>query len=196
MALLGGFSGVALSVALAAAGTTTGVLLAPDPPRTDAAAEFSFESPPPIPFTRCDAPKIRTAAPEFAVRTLDGDRLGLAEVKGQPTVLFFMAYWCGTCLPEAEALGRLHAEFSDRGLRIIAVDIDPTSTPEALAEFREAAGNPGYTFAFDHDGATARAFRVANLDVTVILDAEGRIAYRDSFVTDYQTLRRALGAVL
>ncbi len=191
---MSGFPGVVLSVALAAAGTTAGVSLAPDPPPSDAAR--SFPSSTPIPFTRGDAPAVRTAAPDFAVRTLDGGRLQLASVKGRPTVLFFMAYWCGTCLPEAQALGRLHAELSDRGIRIIAVDIDPTSTPEALAEFREAAGNPGYVFAFDQDGATARAFRVANLDVTVIIDAAGRIAYRDAFVTDYETLRRALGAVL
>lgn len=189
-----GLSGALLSLALAASGTTIGALLAPERPK--AAADLAFSTPSPIPFARVPGPDVRAAAPQFAVRTLEGRRLGLAEARGRPTVLFFMAYWCGTCIPEAQALGRLHQELSDRGVQIIAVDIDPTSSAEALAEFREAAGDPGYLFAFDERGATARAFGVATLDATVIIDAQGRIAYRDAFVTDYATLRRALGAVL
>jgi peroxiredoxin len=188
---------VLVSVGLAAGGTAAGVLLAPgSPARPDAAAGFAFSSPAPLPLSRGAAPSDLASAPAFSVRVFDGGTITLADVRDRPTVLFFMAYWCGTCIPEAQALGRLHREFASQGLRIIAVDIDPTSSREALAGFREAAGSPGYMFAFDDGGKTTRAYGIATLDATVIIDRDGRIAYRDAFVTDYLTLRDAIARVI
>jgi peroxiredoxin len=130
-------------------------------------------------------------APEFRIRTVDGRTMGLADVRGKPTVLFFMAYWCGTCLPEARALGRIQAQFADR-VQVIAVDVDPTSSRAALREFANAAGNPPYTFAFDEGGATARAFQLRTLDTTIVIDPSGRIVYRDGAPTPYETLLRVI----
>jgi peroxiredoxin len=113
-------------------------------------------------------------APDFTLTTLEGETVSLASERGHPMVLFFMAGWCATCIPEAQALGRIHADLGDRVL-ILAVSIDPADTPEQLRGFIEAAGNPGYAFAHDRSGRLARAYQVLALDTTVIMPGPDRV---------------------
>ena len=105
---------------------------------------------------------------------------------GKPTIVFFMAYWCGPCVPEAQALTRLEQEYGD-AINIIAIDLDPSSTPEALSQFKRAAGNGDYVWGFDLEGKIANSWRIRTLDTTLILDGDGYIVYRDDSPTDYAT---------
>jgi peroxiredoxin len=127
-------------------------------------------------------------APSFSVVTSAGSRFSLPARK--PAAVFFMAGWCGTCIPEAEALAAIDKEFGGR-VAIVAVSADPTDSPAALRRFAETAG-ARYGFVHDKDGTLATAFGVRSLDTTVVVDSEGRIVFRDAVPTDQATLRRAL----
>lgn len=141
------------------------------------------------------APAKGEVAPDFSVPTLDGGTFSLADQRGKPTVVFFMAYWCGTCVPEAQALDRIHQEYGDK-VSILALDIDPSSSPQALQRFAQLAGSPNYTFGFDKDNTVLQKFKVRSLDTTIIIDADGNIVYRDSYPTPYKTLKAALEKVV
>lgn len=130
-------------------------------------------------------------APDFIVTTLDGGEYSLGTQRGTPTIIFFMAYWCGTCLPEAQALARLNEEYGN-AINIIAIDIDATSSVDALNQFKLASGNGEYTWAFDYDQLVSISYRVRALDTTLILDADGYIIYRDERPTDYGTLKNVI----
>ncbi len=73
------------------------------------------------PAQRRPAAPFRLATASFA----DGSVFDLTHERGNVVVLFFMAAWCTTCIPEARALNALYEEYGDRGLRILAIDIDP-----------------------------------------------------------------------
>ena len=130
-------------------------------------------------------------APNFTVSTLEGGEFSLGEHRGNPTIIFFMAYWCGPCIPEAQALARLNQEYGN-DINIIAIDIDATSSVDALNQFKLAADNGAYTWAFDFNQLVTNSYRVRALDTTLILDADGYIIYRDERPTDYKTLKNAL----
>ncbi len=130
-------------------------------------------------------------APDFSVPTLDGNTFALSKQRGKPTAILFMAYWCTRCIPEATALGQLQREYGDR-VSLAAIDPDPSSTPELLAQFKRAAGNGPITWAFDGEGRVLTAFQVVALDTTLIFDREGHLVYRDEVPTTYQTLKREL----
>lgn len=128
-------------------------------------------------------------APAFVVTTVGGTSFTLPAQK--PAVLFFMAGWCATCLPEAEALDRIERSVGDR-VAILAVDADPADSRANLEQFIASAGSPRYGFAHDRDGRLVAAFDAQALDTTVVVDAAGRVVYRDAVPTDEPVLRRAL----
>ena len=129
-------------------------------------------------------------APNFTVPTLDNSTFTLADQRGKPTVVFFMAYWCGTCMPEARALARLSMEYGDRA-HIIAIDVDPSSTPASLQQFKRAAGDGIYTWAFDAQQQVTQRYQVSALETTLIIDADGYIVYRGASPS-YGTLNREI----
>ena len=149
------------------------------------------------PFSSADGePVSDTNFPPLIVERLDGGQFDLQRDHGEATVLFAMAYWCGTCIPESQALATLQNEMGPQGLVVVPVDIDPTSTPDLLNQFIDYASASNLTFVFDSGGAFVQTFKVRVLDTTIILDAEGNEVYRDQFPTTYETLRAELEKVL
>ncbi len=138
--------------------------------------------------------QVGDTAPDFSVPLLGGGTFTLSEHRGRPTVVFFMAYWCGTCLAEGRALAKLQAAYGDQ-VQIIAIDVDPSSTPEALAQFKRSAGNGDFFWAFDPGQWVAQTYQVRSLDTTVMVDANGVVVYRDEFPTPYRTLNQALQGI-
>ena len=128
-------------------------------------------------------------APKITAAALDERQVELPG--GKPSVVFFFAGWCGSCIPEAAALGELHREHGDE-VDIVAVSIDPGDTPQTIGQFMQAAGNPGYPVVHDSTDGIRAAYEVAALDVTVVTDAAGKVVYRDSVPSALDQLQDGL----
>jgi thiol-disulfide isomerase/thioredoxin len=114
----------------------------------------------------------------------------------QPTVLFFMASWCGTCVPEARALAAAEKDYAGR-VQFIAVNVTPGDPPEAVEQFRQAAGNPAHPYVTDDDGTFVERYAISALDTTVVVDADGRVKGRiDARPLNEQQLRRLIDTSL
>ena len=61
----------------------------------------------------------------------------LSENRGNVVVLYFMAAWYATCIPEAQAQARIHEEYGPRGVEVIILDVDPTENERDLLKFKE-----------------------------------------------------------
>jgi peroxiredoxin len=133
--------------------------------------------------------QVGASAPQVTARAIDGQQVELPA--GKPSVVFFFASWCGSCVPEAAALGELHRERGD-DVNIVAVSIDPGDTPETIKEFMQAAGSPDYPVLHDADDSIRTAYEVASLDVTVVTDAAGKVVYRDSVPSTLDQLQDGL----
>ncbi|MBI3943154.1 MAG: TlpA family protein disulfide reductase [Chloroflexi bacterium] len=131
--------------------------------------------------------------PNVRLATLDGGSFALAEHSGEPTAIFFMAYWCSSCLLEARAWARLKTEYPN--MDVLVVDLDPTSTLQTLGQFREMAGDTGLVWAFDSQGSLARALGVQSLDATVIFNRKGQVIYQDAVPTAYTKLKSVMEAL-
>ena len=133
--------------------------------------------------------------PNVSVTTLDGKRFDLKDERGKVVALYFMAGWCGSCIPEAQSWSKLYPEYKDEGLQVLIVSLDPNDTPQTIEEFRQAGGIQQLPWAIDETGEVSRSLGIRALDSTVIVDREGRIAYRDSAPTPYETLDNELKEV-
>ncbi len=135
-------------------------------------------------------------APDFGLTTLEGDEFNLADKRGEVVALFFTAGWCDSCIPEAQAWSELYPAYEDKGLDLLMVSIDPNDTPQTIEGFQRKSGIRPLPWAIDKTGEVSRSLNVAALGSTVIVDREGRIAYRDASETDSEALERELEEVL
>ena len=134
------------------------------------------------------APDVGDTAPALSMPTLSG--VAFVSPTHRPTLLYFMAGWCGTGVPEAQALARLQPSVGNR-VRLVAVDADPTDSWSSLRSFAASVGSPDYDFAKD-DGSVSRAFGINSLDITIVVDASGRVVHRSLGALDGAGLRAAL----
>ncbi|HZS88705.1 MAG TPA: TlpA disulfide reductase family protein [Chloroflexota bacterium] len=136
-------------------------------------------------------------APTIDAPTVDGGRFVLSAQRGRVVVLYAMAAWCTSCVPETTALGQLARSDGRRGVVTLLVDESPqTDTPQAVRDFRARAQGPARTWVLDQGGAIARAYGITMLDTTVVIDRSGHVAARYSGSIDLATLQSAVRPLL
>lgn len=109
------------------------------------------------------------------ITSVDGKALTVPSTR--PTVLYFMASWCYTCVPQAEAMKELEQEYADKA-DFVVVDVTPENTKTQVDQFREMAGTPGYPFVVDRTGELTQKYAVTSLDSTVVIAPDGDILGR------------------
>lgn len=132
----------------------------------------------------------------FTVTTLDGKKFELADKRGEVVALYFMAGWCGSCIPEARAWSELYPAYRDERLEVLMVSVDPNDTPETIESFRRRGGIGELPWTIDKKGELSRSLDVRSLDSTLIIGREGRIVYRDAAPTPREKLESELKEVL
>jgi thiol-disulfide isomerase/thioredoxin len=112
-------------------------------------------------------------APDIRLELLEGKRFDLAEHKGHVLVLDFWASWCGPCMQAMPQVDSVVNEFSSRGVKLVAVNMqeDRAAASSALDRLKV---HPAV--ALDTDGAAAEHYQVTAIPETVVIDAEGNIA--------------------
>lgn len=114
--------------------------------------------------------------PELTLDCLGADsRVRLAGLRGTPLVINVWAQWCGPCREEAPFLREAAAHAGDR-VQFLGIDyVDPR--PDLAVEFAEQAGWR-YPQLVDPDKAIAADLRIIGPPQTILVTADGRVAYR------------------
>jgi cytochrome c biogenesis protein CcmG, thiol:disulfide interchange protein DsbE len=124
--------------------------------------------------TTGDARPAPGGLPSMALRCLGPGPVDPAALRGRPTVVNLWATWCLPCQREMPALQRVHERLGDQ---VRFVGVDTRDDDAGAVAFLRAVGVT-YSQAVDPDGDLLRRLRIPGLPVTVLLDREGRVAYR------------------
>ncbi len=124
----------------------------------------------------------------FARQSLDGTAFVLPRDGDGKVVL--LHFWNGgagggALLP---ALAELRRERQERDLLLLAVDVGESREAAAFVAGRTL----GYPVVLDPDSALARAYGIAELPVTVLIDREGRVRARIPGTIPFGAVRSAL----
>lgn len=111
-------------------------------------------------------------APQFEIKTFDGQTYNLADLKGKPVVVNFWASWCIPCRDEAPALQALWEKYKEQGLIVIGVDYVDTET-EAKKFMQEF----GMTYPTGPDLGTAISskYKITGVPETYFITREGKL---------------------
>jgi peroxiredoxin len=114
------------------------------------------------------------AAPDFALKATSGTNFRLSEHRGEVVLLTFWGSRCGQCGAQLAALSRLVDTYRSAGLAALAVGVDD----DPLAAARFAVAHPvSFPVLLDPDKGVARAYRVDNLPMLLLIDRAGTIRH-------------------
>ncbi len=114
-------------------------------------------------------PSSLSFAPDVALKIIDGRKIELKKLKGQPVLVTFWATTCAGCVKEMPHLVALYKELAPQGLEIVgvAMSYDP---PNQVLEMSKRKQIP-YPIALDIDGSVANAFGKVMITPTSFLIA-------------------------
>ncbi len=123
-------------------------------------------------------------APDFALRSLDGDNVRLSEHLGEVVILNFWGTWCGPCRQEMPLLDEIYVKYRRAGLVLFSVNIDDES--DRAVEMAQTL-KVSYPVLFDQRKDVAKSFDVGTLPVTVLIDRAGVVRYvSDGYKPGYE----------
>jgi len=109
-------------------------------------------------------------APALSVPQVGGGTIELANLKGQPVWVDFVATACPSCQVEFPLMNDFANRYAKNGLVVIAVDV--REDEGAVSTFAEGLGAT-FPIALDADGSAATAWNAVNLPVHFWIDKDG-----------------------
>lgn len=111
-------------------------------------------------------------APVLSVPQVGGGTIDLANLKGKPVWINFMATWCPSCQEEFPLMNGFAARYASTGLVVIAIDV--REEEGAVAAFADQL-NATFPLGLDADGKAAATWDAIALPVHFWIDADGII---------------------
>lgn len=122
-------------------------------------------------------------APVFSAQTLSGQTFNLADYKGnKPVYLKFWATWCSYCKAEMPHLNSIKERYGD-DIQVVTINVGMNDSVDNINHFFDGQGYRIPTI-FDARGELTQRYGVVGTPHHVLIDEQGRIAYRTFLATD------------
>jgi thiol-disulfide isomerase/thioredoxin len=114
-------------------------------------------------------------AQEFALEDLAGKKVKLSDFRGKVVLVTFWATWCGPCKKEMPELQKFQKEHKDKGVEVLAVNIDDFNSRSKIKPFLEE--NDLRLRVLLEDPAQLTGYDYSGIPALYVIDREGRVAH-------------------
>ena len=137
-------------------------------------------------FGSAYAIEISQEAPDFTLKTIDGNDFSLSSQKGKVVILDFWARWCAPCREEFPFLIELSNQNKDNAFSVVAVNIDKKAA-NAKAFIQKLKVEVPFIVPCDPDSKNPAIYGVENMPTTFVIDKKGIIRYiHKGFLESYK----------
>ena len=124
------------------------------------------------PFLACAQIGVGDPFPRMDSFGLEG--ASLPETAGRVVLVDFWASWCAPCKASFPAFARLHTDYADRGLVIVAVSVD--EKPAAYSGFVRK-WQPPFSVVRDAEQRLVSAVKVPTMPTSYLIDRTGKVRF-------------------
>ena len=115
-------------------------------------------------------------APPISLVDLAGNTVSLSEFAGRLVLINLWATWCEPCLREMPSLERLQSRLGDQ-ITVVAISED-RGGGKTVEPFINKLGLKSFKTYLDPKSDVGRAFKVAGLPTSFLIDREGKVLGR------------------
>jgi peroxiredoxin len=120
------------------------------------------------------APQPGFPAPDFTLKTPDGEAYTLSELRGRAVLVNLWATWCPPCRAEMPAIQSLYEEYRAQGFVVLAVNATNQDNPLEIAPFIRQYGLT-FPILLDETGEVSKAYALRSLPSSYFIGRDGRI---------------------
>jgi peroxiredoxin len=121
-------------------------------------------------------PEIDTKAPDFTLKTIDGNSLSLHDFRGKPVIVNIWAIHCPACIGEMSIIQSVYDNWSYDGLAVLAINVQDSAT--AANDFM-TAHKLTFTVMLDPQMEVYDLYCLPNaMPITLFINAKGDLKVR------------------
>lgn len=115
-------------------------------------------------------------AADFTLTDMEGKQVSLSQYRGKVVILNFWATWCPPCREEMPSMERLYQDYKDKGLVILAVNVDENGH-KAVSQFLQRTPY-SFPILLDSKSVAQNTYGVFRFPESFIIDRNGIMVKR------------------
>ncbi|MFF2481246.1 TlpA disulfide reductase family protein [Paenibacillus sp. NPDC058071] len=114
-------------------------------------------------------------APDFELKTLDGEVVKLSDFRGKRVIVNMWATWCPPCRAEMPDMQKFYDTYKDDRVAVLAVNM--TESEKSVGQVPSFLDEYGITFPviLDEKSEVANLYQVRSLPTSYMIDSDGVI---------------------
>lgn len=118
---------------------------------------------------------IKEYAPSFNLKSIEGNDVSLADLKGKFVFVDIWATWCGPCLQQLPAMKELEEKYRGQNIEFVSISVDKDSDKEKWAKMIREKEMGGLQLFAGKQTSFGRDYEIRTIPKFLIIGKEGEI---------------------
>jgi peroxiredoxin len=138
---------------------------------------------------------VEEPAPQFVVRSVDGQTVKLSQFRGRPVIVDFWATWCVPCRASLPDLNVMQSRFAQRGLVVLGLSVDDDNNAPEIRAFVKKMGLR-FPVALADERVMDQYGPIRSIPTTFFINRGGLVVRRVVGYVDSETLQEYVQEIL